>query len=102
VTSAREGPISAPLRRLRRVASGLLEAALEAADPFALVRVNLRVTTSGLDVCGRRVPLGRGRVVLLAVGKAAGAMSSAAESVLGRRLDEALRSCPLPCRASGE
>lgn len=96
MTSATERPIPAPLRRLRRVASGLLEAALEAADPFALVRANLRVTTSGIDVCGRDVPFGRGRVVLLAVGKAAGAMSSAAESVLGRRLDEGLAVVPAP------
>jgi glycerate 2-kinase len=96
VASASKGPASAPLGRLRRAASAILEAALAAADPFALVRANLRVTTSGLEVCGRDVPVGRGRVVLLAMGKAAGQMSSAAESILGSRLHDGLAVVPAP------
>jgi glycerate 2-kinase len=96
VTSASKAPISAPLRRLRLAASAILEAALEAADPFALVAGNLRITSRGLEACGRCVPVGRGRVVLLAAGKAAGAMSAAAESILGRRLDEGLAVVPAP------
>jgi hydroxypyruvate reductase len=75
-------------RRLRRAASAILAAGLRAADPGRLVRRNLRRRGAILTVAGARHALGRGRVVVVAAGKAAGAMAAAAEKVLGRRLTE--------------
>jgi len=52
------------------------------------VRRNLRRRGALLTVAGTRHDLGRGRVVVVAAGKAAGPMAAAAEEVLGRRLTE--------------
>jgi glycerate 2-kinase len=76
--------------RLRRSARDILAAALRAADPEILVRAHLRRNRDRLIVGGRTYPLGRGRLVLVAAGKAAGRMAHAAEGLLGERLDEAL------------
>ena len=73
----------AALRRdllfLRRQASSILAAVRRAADPFALVRDELRARPVA-------VPRG-GRLVVVAVGKAAALMAAAAESVLRARID---------------
>jgi hydroxypyruvate reductase len=76
--------------RLREAASTILSDALRAADPAALVRRSLRVRGGTLEVGGLRQPLGGGRLVLLAVGKAAATMARAAEQALGRHLDAGL------------
>jgi glycerate 2-kinase len=68
----------------------VLRAALAAARPAPLVATRLRVEGRTLIVAGLRHRLGRGRVVVLAVGKAAGAMARAAERALGRHLDGGL------------
>lgn len=59
-----------------------------------LVRRHLRILAGRLEVAGRSYPLGRGRVVVVAAGKAAGPMAAAAEAVLGRHLAHGLAVCP--------
>lgn len=67
-----------------------MRAGLAAADPFALVLRCLKTSGRGLSVGRTRYPLGRGRVVVLAMGKAAPRMAAAAERALGRHLEEGL------------
>ena len=76
--------------RLRRDAAAILASGLRAADPWSLVRRVLRLRGGTLSVAGRALSLGRGRLVLVAAGKAAGAMAGAAEAVLGGRLSAGL------------
>jgi hydroxypyruvate reductase len=68
----------------------VLAAGLHAADPGPLVRAALRLHGRRLIAAGEAYPLGRGRVLVLAAGKAAPAMAAAAEQVLGARLAEGL------------
>jgi len=68
----------------------VLAAGLHAADPGPLVRAALRLQGRRLIAAGQAYPLGRGRVLVLAAGKAAPAMAAAAEQVLGARLAEGL------------
>ena len=68
----------------------MLAAGLHAADPGPLVRAALRLRGRRLIAAGEAYPLGRGRVLVLAAGKAAPAMAAAAEQVLGARLAEGL------------
>jgi hydroxypyruvate reductase len=72
--------------RLRAAAASILERALSAAEPGRLVRSQLRVRARHLEVAGVRQRLDRGRVALVAVGKAAAAMARAAEARLGPSL----------------
>jgi hydroxypyruvate reductase len=74
--------------RLRAAAQAILRKALLAADPHRLVRRQLTLSAGVLESAGVRHRLGRGRVVLVAVGKAAVPMARAAEEVLGERLGE--------------
>jgi len=69
--------------RLRRAAREILAEALRAADPALLVRRHLRVRGGVLEAAGLRRRRGRGRVALLAAGKAAVPMAQAAEAILG-------------------
>jgi hydroxypyruvate reductase len=67
--------------------AALLGAALEAADPGAIVRRSLRLDGQGLRLRGTRILLPHGaRLFLVAFGKAASAMASAAVEILGERL----------------
>lgn len=81
---------------LRQDAWRLLRAALAAADPGPLVARNLALRGGTLRVAGTQVEVGRGRVALLAAGKAAPAMAAAAEAALGPRLDGGLVVAPSP------
>jgi hydroxypyruvate reductase len=74
--------------RLRAAARSILGEALRAADPHRLVLRQLKLHAGVLQAAGVRHRLGRGRVVLVAVGKAAVPMARAAEEVLGGRLDQ--------------
>jgi hydroxypyruvate reductase len=76
--------------RLRAAAQSVLREALAAANPHRLVRRSLALRGGALEVAGLRHPIGRGRVVLIAVGKAAVPMARAAEEVLGDRLAEGI------------
>jgi len=76
--------------QLRATASGILSAALQAAAPGPLVRKNLKRRGAALEAGGVRFALGRGRIVLVAVGKAALEMAREAEAQLGDRLTEGL------------
>lgn len=76
--------------RLRAAARAIFREALLAADPHRLVRRQLKVRAGALEAAGVRHRLGRGRVALVAVGKAAVPMSRAAEEVLGERLHEGI------------
>jgi glycerate 2-kinase len=60
----------------------VLSGALAAIEPRAAVRRHLRRRRDGLALGSRRLPLPRGQVVILALGKAAPAMASAAVEVL--------------------
>jgi hydroxypyruvate reductase len=72
--------------RLRAAAAGILERALDAAEPGRPVRSQLRIRGAHLEVAGVRHRLDRGRIALVAVGKASVAMARAAEERLGSRL----------------
>ena len=76
--------------RLRAAAQAILREALLAADPRRLVLRQLKVRAGALEAAGVRHPLGRGRVALVAVGKAALPMARAAEETLGDRLAEGI------------
>lgn len=76
--------------RLRTAARAILREALLAAEPHRLVRRQLKLRAGVLEAAGVRHRLGRGRALLVAVGKAAVPMARAAEEVLGGRLDEGL------------
>src|SRR5262249_3361494 len=71
--------------QLRRAAASILVEGLRAADPGALVRRWLRAHRSALPA-----PRTRGRLLLVAAGKAAPAMAKAAEEVLGARITAGL------------
>jgi glycerate 2-kinase len=72
--------------RLRASAAALLSAALAAAEPGPLVRRQLKRRGRTLELAGVRRTLDRGRIALVAVGKAAIEMARAAEAVLGAGL----------------
>ncbi len=76
--------------RLRRAAASILASGLSAAHPRRLVRKHLRRRGSILILPGFHHRLDRGRVVLVAAGKAASAMARAAEQILGERIAEGL------------
>ena len=80
--------------RLRRAAASILAAGVRAADPDLLVRGSLRLRGRRLAAGSATYSLGRGRLVLVAAGKAAAAMARAAERVLGERIDEAIAVAP--------
>jgi hydroxypyruvate reductase len=71
--------------QLRRAAASILAEALRAADPGALVRRWLEAHRSALPS-----PRTKGRLLLVAAGKAAPAMAKAAEEVLGDRIGAGL------------
>ncbi len=75
---------------LREAAASILRAGLEAADPARLVNEQLRLERGVLHVAGRIWRPGRGRLVMIAAGKAASSMARAAEATLGARLVTAL------------
>jgi hydroxypyruvate reductase len=78
-------------RRLRHAAKAILGAGLEAANPDRLVRRHLQVREGRLVVAGVTHRLRRGRrLVLISAGKAAAAMSRAAEEILGDWISESL------------
>ena len=76
--------------RLRATAAEILKAALEAAAPGPLVKKHLVLRGRTLVAGGVRHPLGRGKVVVVAVGKAAAEMARAAEARLGNWLSSGL------------
>jgi glycerate 2-kinase len=76
--------------RLRRASAAVLRAGVAAVDPVRLVRQNLRRRGDVLRAGGEIYRLGRGRVAMVAVGKAAGLMAGAAEEILGGRLAAAI------------
>ncbi len=76
---------------LREQARRVFDAAVAAVDPGEVVRRSLRAGRSALSVGGARLPLRpRGRLLALAVGKAAVPMLAAAERLLGARLSAGL------------
>jgi len=75
--------------RLRQAAAAVLFAGLRAADPERLVRENLRARGGAVRVAGTDYER-KGRLVVVAAGKAASRMARAAEQALGTALDEAL------------
>jgi glycerate 2-kinase len=73
---------------LREAALAIADAGLEAIDPGAAVRRGVRLTGAGLVVAGEAVPLpaAGGRLLVVAIGKCAGAAAAALSSLLGERL----------------
>ncbi len=82
--------------RLRRAAAEVLARGLAAAEPARLVRQSLRLRGQSLAVAGQTLRLGKGRLVLVAAGKAAVTMAGEAERILGDRLHAALAVCTSP------
>jgi len=76
--------------QLRAAARAALREALRAADPHRLVLRRLKLRGGVLEAAGVPHRLGRGRVAVVAVGKAAVPMARAAEEALAERLDEGL------------
>ncbi len=76
--------------QLRAAAQPILRAALAAAEPRRLVRRQIVARAGSFEIGGVRVGPRRGRVALVAAGKAALAMAQAAEEALGERLAEGL------------
>jgi hydroxypyruvate reductase len=72
--------------RLRAAAGAILRDALLAADPGRLVRAHVSSGRSRVDVAGLRFDPRRGRLFLVAAGKAAVPMAAAAEEALGDHL----------------
>ncbi len=79
---------------LRAAAQAILREAITAAEPAALVRRNIHLRRGVVEIAGLRSSPGRGRLVLVAAGKAAPAMARAAEDVLGERLSRGLAVAP--------
>jgi hydroxypyruvate reductase len=74
--------------------SQILQAALEAADPYELVCRNLEVQGDQLRVGNNEYCLGRNsRVVVVGLGKAGIAMTKAAEAQLGSRIERVVCVC---------
>ncbi|NJE05001.1 glycerate kinase [Thermococcus sp. M36] len=67
----------------------IMRAAIGSADPYWAVRRSLKVEGNRLVVSGKEFPV-RGKVYLLAFGKAACAMSRAVIDVLGERIGEGI------------
>lgn len=86
----RLGPAERTRARLRDAAARILRAGLQAADPARLVQGHLDLRGDVLLVAGTTWRADRGRLVVLAAGKAASTMARAAEGVLGRRIHAAL------------
>jgi glycerate 2-kinase len=76
--------------RLRRAAAAILKSGLAAADPSRLLATRLRRRGRAVDGGGVRHDLTRGRVVVVAVGKAAVGMAQAAAQILGDAMDSGL------------
>ncbi|HET7294756.1 MAG TPA: DUF4147 domain-containing protein [Vicinamibacteria bacterium] len=76
--------------RLRRACAEILQAGLRAAEPGRLVAGQLTRRGRVLRLAGLEHRLGRGRLLLLAVGKAAPAMAASAERVLGDAISSGL------------
>lgn len=77
--------------RLRRDAREVFQAAVTAVDPFRVVKRNLVVRGASVVVGGHPFPMARtGRILAIALGKAAAPMLAAAEAGLGARLDTGL------------
>jgi hydroxypyruvate reductase len=79
---------------LRRAAAAILTAGLEAADPARLVR---RQLSRRRDIA----VTAKGRLVVVAAGKASAAMAAAAEQALGGRISEGLLVGPVPVSPPG-
>lgn len=81
-------------RRLRQDLVLIRDAALAAVDPYSAVLRHLEITDQGIFLRdGARslsLPCGTGRMVMLAVGKAAPAMAAAVVDRLGDRLSQGL------------
>ncbi|MBX2999306.1 MAG: glycerate kinase [Caldilineaceae bacterium] len=75
----------------RRKIIAVLEAALEAVDPFLAVQQTLRRQEDLLSVGGQRYDLRRyRRILVIGAGKAGAPMTQAVESILGDRIDDGL------------
>jgi len=82
---------SSARQRLHRDAAAIFRAAVDAVDPGAVVRRCLRLGPRALLLGDQALALPRrGRVLAVAVGKAAAPMLAAAEAVLGDRLERGL------------
>src|SRR5207247_1811080 len=84
------GSLAERRKLLRRAAARILEAFLRAADPGPLVARHLKRDGDRIQVGETRHRLPRGRVFLIAAGKAAFAMARAAEAILGDALSDGL------------
>ena len=73
----------------KRVALGLMRAAIESSDPYTAVRRALKVKDDELVVMGKVFPI-KGDIYVLAFGKAACSMAKAVEDVLGDRIKEGI------------
>ncbi len=76
--------------RLRRAARAILEEALVVAAPARLVERHLRVRGGAVEAAGVRFRTSRGRIAVVAAGKAAVPMARAAEHRLGRHLSDGI------------
>ena len=79
------------MKKLRRDARDIFNAALEAADPVKAIYRHVRVDGSTMVAGRKRYNLARlRRVIVVGAGKASARMAVAAEKLLGRRISEGL------------
>jgi glycerate 2-kinase len=83
------------MRDLRADLHTILEEGLRAADPERAVSESLRLEQGALRVCGRRFAL-KGRVYVLAFGKASVGMARAVERLLKDRIEDGIVIAPHP------
>lgn len=81
---------SIPIKKIEMV----LEAALNAADPYTLVKNNLKLLDDGLRVGEKEYPVSKfSRIILLGLGKAAPQMVRAGMEVLTTRVNQCVCVC---------
>lgn len=75
--------------KAKEIALTLMEEAIKSADPYEAVKRALKVEDNKLIVKGKEFPI-KGKVYVLAFGKAACSMAKAVEELLGERIAEGI------------
>ena len=75
--------------RAKEIALALMKESIKSADPYEAVKRSLKVEGSRLIVKGKEFPI-KGRIYVLAFGKAACSMAKAVEEVLDERIAEGI------------
>jgi len=72
----------------RKTILRIMQAALQAVDPYEAVRAHLHRSANGVRLGATDYPLRRGKVMVIGAGKAGGPMSLAVEEIVGDKIDD--------------